>query len=420
MHRTAAIDSSYAWVRLAAALALTTVGSAGMYITMVGLTAVQADFDVSRGSASLPYMMVMLGFGVGGIVIGWAVDRYGIVRPLAVCTFALAATFAAVAQSQSFAVVALLHAGIGGFGCAAVFAPLLADISGWFLRRRGMAIAICASGNYIAGAIWPTVMQSLIADVGWRQTYELLGIASIVLMLPLLLVLVPRPTGEIPVVADGGSAGSPAMLGLTPRGLVMLLSVAGVGCCTAMAMPQVHVVSLSVELGHGAAAGAEILSLMFGAGVVSRLAFGAISDRIGGLRTLLIGSLLQCIALMLFLPAASLSALHMAALLFGLFQGGIVPSYALIVREYFRPAEAARRIGVVIFATLVGMAFGGWISGAIFDWTKSYDAAFLHGIGWNLVNIGIMAFLVLRARQGAGPSVIGSAGSATHSDMEPS
>ena len=402
MTRTAAIDSSYAWARLAAALALTTVGSAGMYLAMVGLTAVQADFDVSRGLASMPYMMVMLGFGVGGIVIGWAVDRFGIVRPLAVCALALAGTFSAVAGSQSFALVTLLHAGIGAFGCAAVFAPLLADISGWFVRRRGMAIAICASGNYIAGAIWPTVMQSFIEDVGWRQTYELLGIASITLMLPLLLVLIPRPVGEVPTVSDGGSVGSPAMLGLTTGRLVVLLSIAGVGCCTAMAMPQVHVVSLSVELGHGAGAGAQMLSLMFGAGVVSRLAFGAISDRIGGLRTLLAGSLLQCIALLLFLPATTLSALNAAALLFGLFQGGIVPCYALIVREYFRPAEAARRIGVVIFATLVGMAFGGWISGAIFDWSASYDAAFVHGIVWNLVNVGIIGFLVLRARTGHG------------------
>lgn len=400
MRWTAAIDSPYAWVRLAAALVLTTVGSAGMYLSMVGLPSVQVDFAVSRGSASLPFMMVMLGFGLGGMAIGWAVDRFGIVRPVAVCALSLGATFWLVSGSESFAAFVLLHLAVGAFGCAAVFGPLLADISGWFVRRRGLAIAICASGNYVAGAIWPSVMQGLIGEVGWRETYGLFGVISVVSMLPLLLVLLPRPVGEGPTVADGGSVGSPAMLGLTPRGLVWLLSVAGVGCCTAMAMPQAHVVALSVELGHGAAAGARLLSLMFAAGVVSRLAFGAISDRIGGLRTLLVGSLLQCLALMLFLPAVSLSALQTAALLFGLFQGGIVPCYALIVREYFRPVEAARRIGVVVFATLVGMAFGGWVSGAIFDWTGSYDAAFVHGIAWNLVNAAIIGLLVLRARTG--------------------
>ena len=290
-----------------------------------------------------------------------------------------------------------LQEGIGAFGCAAVFAPLLADISKWFLRRRGLAIAICASGNYLAGALWPPVLTLMIGALGWRATYAWVGILSVVLMLPLLLVLRRAPPADVSSV-HGGSMGSPASLGLAPGILVALLSIAGVGCCIAMAMPQAHVVPLALDLGIAARHGAQMLSLMFALGVVSRLVFGWLSDRIGGVGTLLIGSTMQCIALLLFLPADTLGALYVAAGLFGLFQGGIVPCYALIVREYFPASQAASRTGIVVFATLIGMAFGAWASGAIYDLTGSYDAAFLHGVGWNVVNMLIVGFLL--ARQG--------------------
>lgn len=289
---------------------------------------------------------------------------------------------------------------IGWFGCAAVFGPLVADVSKWFLRRRGLAIAIAASGNYLAGALWPRPLYQLIEKSGWRESYTLMGVASIVVMLPSVLMLRRRPTGGAASVGVGGSAGSPAALGLSPNVLTALLCLTGVGCCLAMAMPQVHLVSLCADRGFGAPRGAEMLSVLLACGVVSRLAFGELSDRLGGLRTLLVGSSLQCLALILFLPAKSLTSLYLVAALFGLFQGGIVPAYAIVVREYFPESQAGNRIGLIIFATIAGMAIGGWGSGAIFDWSGSYSVAFLHGIGWNLVNIWVVLFLLshLRAR----------------------
>jgi MFS family permease len=394
------VDSGYAWVRLAASLGLTTVGCAGMYVCMVGMPAYGTDFGIGRAAASLPFTLVMLGFGVGGIAIGWLVDRLGIVRPLAGATVLLAASFAIAARVDSFAAFAALHFMIGAMGCAAVFSPLLADISHWFERRRGFAIAICASGNYLAGTLWPPVVEALFAASGWRETYLVFALLSVVLMLPLLLVL-RRPPPPAHEQVAGGSAGSPAVLGLTPGALVALLCVAGVGCCMAMAMPQAHVVALAVDLGLDAARGAQMLSVMFGFGVLSRLAFGVLSDRIGGLATLLVGSTLQCIALALFLAVDGERSLFIVCALFGLFQGGIVPCYALIVREYFPAAEAGARTGVVIFATLMGMVGGAWASGAIFDATGSYDAAFLHGVAWNLLNMAIIGHLLIRARRAA-------------------
>jgi len=188
--------------------------------------------------------------------------------------------------------------------------------------------------------------------------------------------------------------------GLSVLSAQWLLFFAAVCCCVAMAMPQVHIVAYCSDLGFGAARGAEMLSLMLGFGVVSRLASGWISDQIGGLRTLLLGSALQAVALVLFLPFDSLGSLYVISAMFGLFQGGIFPAYAIIVREYFPPEQAGARTGAVLLGGQVGMALGGWLSGEVFDLTGSYDAAFLNGIGWNLVNLAIMVWLLWRIRPG--------------------
>ena len=284
----------------------------------------------------------------------------------------------------------------------ATFAPLVADTSRWFDRRRGIALAICMSGNYTAGAVWPPVMQYFIDTVGWRQTYIGMGVFCVVSMLPLALFLRRRPPlMEAPAGAAataGFSAPSRNPLGMPPNVLLGLLCVAGVSCCVAMSMPQVHIVAYCGDLGYGAARGAEMLSIMLAFGIASRLASGWICDRIGGLRTLLLGSFLQGVALLLFLPFDGLASLYIVSAMFGLFQGGIVPSYAIIVREYYPPREAGVRTGIVLMATLFGMALGGWVSGAIFDMTGSYRAAFLNGIGWNLLNLVIAFSLLRRAR----------------------
>jgi len=200
--------------------------------------------------------------------------------------------------------------------------------------------------------------------------------------------------------AEGtAAAGALARLGISPNALMALICAAAVGCCVAMSMPQVHIVAYCGDLGYGVARGAEMLSLMLGFGIISRLASGFLADRIGGVTTLLFGSFLQGVALFLYLFFDGLVSLYVISALFGLFQGGIVPMYAIIVRQYFPPREAGTRVGIAIFASIVGMAWGGWVSGWIFDVTGSYRAAFLNGIAWNLVNISVMTWLLLRTRQ---------------------
>jgi MFS family permease len=396
------VESTYAWIRLGVALLLSTIGGVGMWSVVVALPAVQADFAVARADAALPYTLAMLGFGLGGIVMGRLSDRFGIAVPATAGTVLLSVGYLLAGSTASIWQFALVHGLLIGVGSSATFAPLLADTSRWFTRRRGMAVAIVASGNYLAGTVWPTIVQHFIASAGWRPTHLGIGVFCLVAMLPLAVALRRRPPPSEVAPLRGTAASRPLLpLGLSPGVLQALLLVAGVACCVAMSMPQVHLVAYSGDLGHGTAHGAQMLSVLLGCGIVSRLSFGWISDRVGGLPTLLLGSGLQATALLLFVPFTGLASLYVVSALFGLFQGGIVPSYAIIVREYFPAGEAGARVAIVIMATLFGMALGGWLSGAIFDLTGSYRAAFLHGFLWNVLNIAIAVFLLRRPRRRA-------------------
>ena len=392
-------ESPYACVRLGASLLLMTIGGVGMYSMAVALAQVQAEFSADRGGASLPYTLTMIGFGFGGIVMGRLSDRFGVFVPVLIGGVCLGLGFVLAGMAPSLLQFTLVHGLlIGLLGCSATFAPLVADTALWFNRHRGIAVAICASGNYLGGAVWPPILQHFFETAGWRTTYIGVGVFCAVSIVGLSFVLRRRPPAlEMAAPGSVASRRGELPLGLSPNALMALLAVAGVACCVAMSMPQVHIVAYCSDLGYGAARGAEMLSLMLGFGIVSRLLSGWISDRIGGLRTLLLGSALQGVALVLFLPFDGLVSLYVVSAMFGLFQGGIVPAYALIVREYFNPNEAGTRTGVVLMATLFGMALGGWMSGAIFDVSGSYRAAFVNGIAFNLVNLSIAFWLLRRA-----------------------
>lgn len=398
MHAAPVLDSAYSWKRLALTLLIATICNVGMWSIILIMPEVQSEFATDRAAASIPYTLTMAGFAFGNFAIGRAVDRFGVTWALIGAAAALGVGYAGAAASSSIMMLSAFQALIG-LGTAAGFAPLIADLSHWFLRRRGIAVAIVASGNYLAGVVWPTLLQGIQADSGWRGVYFALAAIIVFTVPPLSLTLRRRFVEQVSPAAPNGQVIETRSAAFSPRALQWLLGLAGVGCCVAMSMPQVHLVSLCVDLGYGPVAGAEMLSLMLMGGVVSRLASGLIADRLGGVRTLLIGSTLQCIALFLYLPYDGLVSLYVVSLVFGLSQGGIVPSYALIVREYLPAKEAGARVGFVIMATIVGMALGGWMSGWIYDLTGNYQAAFLNGIAWNILNIAIIATIFLKSRR---------------------
>lgn len=398
------VDGPTAWLRLLLAVLASTVGGVGMWSVVVALPSVQAAFHIPRAGAALPYTLTMIGVAGGNVVMGRLLDRVGIRPLLLVAGVSLGLGYFAASRAAGlggFALASFLP--IAFLGSSVTFGPLMADVSQWFVRRRGLAVSICAAGNYFAGALWPPLLAGWIDRYGWREAYLLVGLVCAAVIVPVGLLLGRRPPAA--ALAPPGAAGAPrgGIGGLGPGTVQALLCLAGVACCVAMAMPQVHLVAYCSDLGFGPAHGADMLSLMLAFGVVSRIGFGAVADRIGGLATLLLGSLLQLLALVLYLGFDGLGSLYVISALFGLFQGGIVPSYAVIVREYFPAREAGLRIGITLTATMLGMALGGWMSGVIFDLTGSYRAAFLNGIGWNALNGAIMLLLLHRAwrRQGA-------------------
>lgn len=391
------LDSRYSWTRLGISLTMSLVGNVGMWVIILMLPSIQAEFGVNRADASLPYTLLMVGFATGNLVFGRIVDRLGVTYAMIIAACLVAFGMALSAVSPTILILSLVQFFVG-LGTAASFGPLIADVSLWFLKRRGIAVAIVASGNYLAGAIWPLLLVGMLAQDGWRAVYMLLAVVTLLVVIPLAILLRPRVPQDARDRADQISNQRAQAAGFSPRALAVLLGLAGIGCCMAMSMPQVHIVALCIDLGYGAAAGGQMLSLMLLGGVVSRLVSGLVADQFGGVKTLLIGSVLQCIALFFYLPFDGLVSLYMVSLLFGLAQGGIVPSYALVVREYMPSAEAGRRVGFVMMATIMGMALGGWMSGWIFDVTGSYQMAFVNGIAWNAMNITIMVIILLRTR----------------------
>jgi MFS family permease len=399
----AGAESPFAWWRLSVAVVLSAIGSVGMWSVPVVLPAVQAEFGVARADASLPFTLTMFGFACGGVMLGRLSDRFGIAVPVVCGASALGLGYIVAGLAPGLVPFALVHL-VVGFGASATFGPLIADTSRWFTRRRGIAVAIVSSGNYLGGAIWPPVLHHFIADEGWRATHVGVGVFCMLAMLPFLVVMRRAPPAEEVASAEAVAAGAQRGLGLSPGALQVALCIAGLSCCLAMAMPQVHIVAYCGDLGYGVARGAEMLSLMLAFGIVSRIASGLVADRIGGVATLLLSSALQGLALLLYLFFDGLVSLYVISALFGLFQGGLVPMYAIIVRDYFSPREAGVRLGLVLMATLFGMAIGGWMSGVIFDFTGSYRAAFANGLVWNLVNTSIALWLLLRPTRRVAPA----------------
>ena len=390
------LDTRYSWLRLFISLLIAVIGNVGMWAIVVVMPDFQAEMGLDRANASLPYTFTMIGFAVGNYAIGRMVDRYGIVACLLGAAVLNSAAFYAATLTSSLWIICFIQL-LLGFASAAAFGPLIADVSKWFLKRRGIAVAIAASGNYLSGAIWPLLLSGVLQTSGWQGVYLWLAALTITIMVPFSLLLSQKVNDQSIQLADAQSSNRLGALPFSARTLTWLLGLAGVGCCVAMSMPQVHIVAYCVDLGYGPTAGAEMLSLMLMGGVFSRLISGVLADRLGGVRTLLIGASLQCVGLVLYLPSDGLASLYLVSLVFGLSQGGIVPSYAIIVREYLPARVAGERVGFVMMATIMGMALGGWMSGWIYETSGSYALAFWNGIAWNFLNIAIVGFISWRA-----------------------
>jgi MFS family permease len=289
-----------------------------------------------------------------------------------------------------------------GFSAAAFFGPMMADISRFFYKRKGLAVSLVASGQHLCGAIWPFLIKDFLLDGEWRNAHLFIALVCSI-FIPILFFFLgqksPNIKKDLSKIKKEENVNSNLKLSISDKKVQVLLMFAGVFCCIAMSMPQVHIVPLCIDNGFGLAVGTEILSFMLFAAVTSRVLFGLLSDKIGPIQTLILGSTLQAISLSMFLPFNSQISLYIVAICFGLSQGGIVPIYAVIISKFLPENEVAERVGLLIFATIIGMSLGGWLSGLIYDYTNSYQMAFLNGIFWNLVNLSIMVYLFLKYQQ---------------------
>lgn len=375
------------------------IGNASNFIPVVALKAIAAEFDWPRAVPALGYSLVMLGTGVGGVYAGRWSDRSGMVAPLTLGIIMIGTGCILTSQATG-ALSFLLAQGVfvGLLGNAALYGPLVANITRWFDMRRGLAVGVVATGQTMAGAIWSPVFRLAADAIGWRDTFFYYGGFIIVCLLPLVLVF--RRRAPIVRVAAGAAPLSERETAIAaPSRVVMsLLCVAIVGCCVAMSMPLVHLVSHVSDLGFGLGNGAAVLSVALGGAFVSRLGWGAVSDRIGGLATLFTTSAWQALALLAMSLVDSLTGIFLVAALFGLGYGGIVPAYAVIIREVFAVGAVGRRLGLIVMFGTIGMALGSWLAGAIHDLAGSYSPAFFVGYLFNLLNIGIISYLFTRWR----------------------
>ena len=390
-------DSQQAWFRLAIIFTMSVIGTAGMWSVVIILPNIQSEFALDRAASTYPYVATMFGYGIGNVIIGRMLDRIGIKKPIIFALSLLVASYILSIFVRDVFFLSIIQFFLG-FSAAAFFGPMMADISNYFYRRKGLAVSLVASGQHLCGAIWPFLIKDFLLDGDWRNAHLFIAIVCSILI-PILFYLLGNKKPKIDPNQNLSSRrediNSKVKLSISNKRVQVLLMFAGVFCCVAMSMPQVHIVPLCIDNGYGLAVGTEILSFMLFAAVASRVIFGFLSDKIGPIQTLLLGSSLQAISLTMFLPFNSQLSLYIVAIFFGLSQGGIVPIYAVIISKFLPSNEVAERVGLLIFATIVGMSLGGWLSGEIYDFTKSYKLAFINGIFWNIINLCIMIYLFI-------------------------
>ncbi|NKB58397.1 MAG: MFS transporter [Alphaproteobacteria bacterium] len=388
------VETAYGWVVVVASHLLVATAIGATYLIIVSLKPIAAEFDWPRSIPSLAYAVAMLGAGIGGIVMGYWSDRRGLGGVSLLGAVMVGAGAIVVSSTTHYWGLLVTCALLLGFlGGGTVLSPLMTNATRWFDRRRGLAVAIVASGQAVAGAVWPNIFQYGIDFAGWRETWFWFGVFAICAMLPLSMVVRRRPPTPL-TLGVGGLGGAAYDIRSAPKLVLVLLGVAIICCCVAMAMPAVHLVAMCSDLGFGADNGARMLSFLLACSFASRLGFGWLSDRIGGLKTILIGSTLQAITLSTYIWVDGLVSLYALSGAFGLAYGGIVPAYTLAIRELFPAREAGWRIGVIFLCGMSGMALGGWLGGWIFDLMGHYQFAFVTGVFFNLANLSIICFLL--------------------------
>jgi MFS family permease len=360
---------------------------------------IQESLGTDRSVVALAGAFLWVGTGAGGIFMGWLSDRIGVRATVAigVCMIAAGLLLSSLGWIWSLFIG---HALMGLFGNGGVYPPLLVYVSRWFDRRRGTAIALISSGQYVAGVVWPALFERVIASLGWQMLMAGFGVLVLVVLLPATLLLKPTPLPIVPQHLPHVTAGGRRIGGMHPNLVQVLLCIAGFCCCIPMSVPQAHLVAFCTDIGISPATSATMLSVMLASAFIARQAWGALADRIGGLRTIMVGSTTQALAISAFSLTQDEAGLFAVSAAFGFGFSGIIPAYSVAIRDVFPPSEAAWRMPLTLFTAMSGMAAGSWFAGFLYDHFGYYAPAFTTGIIFNLVNLAIIGFLVVRLTGG--------------------
>jgi len=391
------VDSRVSWKTAWLVLAILSVSYGSPLLIVVGMKPIQESLGIERSVVALAGALVWVGTGAGGIFMGWLADRIGIRRTVMIGGCMIAGGLAL----SSLGLVWALYIGhglmIGLLGNGGVYPPLLVYVSRWFERRRGAAIALISSGQYVAGVVWPSFFERGLALIGWQTLMLCYAGVVLVLLLPATLFLRPPPlAAPLARPLRAGPSRGNRIAGMHPNTVQALICVAGFCCCIPMAVPSAHIVAFCGDIGIKPTHGAAMLSVMLGCAFLARQLWGALADRIGGLRTVMVGSSAQAVAIACFLLTQDEAGLFFVAAAFGFGFSGIIPSYSVAIREHFPSAEASWRMPLTLFTAMSGMAFGAWFAGALYDHFGYYAPAFGISVVFNVINLMIVGFLVIR------------------------
>jgi MFS family permease len=393
------VETRNSWIVAVVVLVILAISFGAPWITVVALKLIAAETGGQRSVPALAASLAWIGYGAGGIAMGMIAERVGVRWTVLFGALMIAVGLALSTGGAIWQLYVGQGLFVGFLGIGGMNAPFYVYVSQWFDRRRGSALALISSGSYLAGAVWPAIFERSIAYMGWRHTMLAYAVLEVVVIVPLAAIFLARP----PEMLHAGGAfdgwRKPAtVMGWPPNLVFGLIAFAMIFCCIPMAMPQQHLPAFCSDLGISPTHGAAMLSVLLGTAFVSRQFWGWVADRIGGIKTVLVGSALQIVALAGFLATQDEIGLFTVAAAFGLGFAGIIPAYILAIREMFPASEASWRIPTLLLCSGGGMAIGGWLAGVLYDHFGFYTPAFAAGIAANAVNLIVVGTLVIRGR----------------------
>lgn len=385
----------YGWLMVAISAVLSGCAVGLISSITMFLVPLSADLGWQRGETALAYGIGAVGIGVGGIFMGLLADRFS-TRPVVMFgVLGTAVPLYLLSTLESTLELYIYYALLGGLGAAAIFTPMVVNVGYWFHANKGLALGISTAAQSAGHALFPFAISFLIVAVGWRDSYLALSASTLAVMMVLaLFVRVPPGHAERMAAARaeetrtasaGGDNGPVIILGW--------LSVATIFCCITMATPLMHVTPLALDKGFAADQAATVYAVVGLSAIIGRILYGKLADRIGGIRTYLVGSTLQTALVFWYTQIDTIEGLYFMSVAYGLGFAGVMTSIIIVIREHVPVHRQGVAMGVVGLLGWLGMGVGGYQAGYLYDLSGGYAWPFGAAVLAGVVNMALVAGL---------------------------